>query len=282
MCRSWADILKHDVTCSLFSRFGTPFAINNSAGHGTLPALNYRSGRPENFIAVSGNSIQKILFERGGRMHGCMPGCLVQCSIIYPAKDGSRLCGAYEYETIAMLGTNLGITDNDAIARIKFICDDLGIDAVEAGSSLGLAAEAGKMAWGDPEGAIRLLGEIETGTPLGVALANGVVATADYLNVDRVPAYKGQAIPAHDPRSVKGTGMTYFTSPMGADHTAGLTYRISKDKHRQAENSLRFQIRAAACDAFGYCLNSVPGSRSVYPFFADLMNARYGLASDAR
>ena len=74
-----------------------------------------------------------------------MPGCLVQCSIIYPAKDGSRLCGAYEYETIAMLGTNLGITDNDAIARIKFICDDLGIDAVEAGSSLGLAAEAGKM-----------------------------------------------------------------------------------------------------------------------------------------
>ena len=151
VCRSWADVLKHDVTCSLFSRFGTPFAINNSAGHGTLPALNYRSGRPENFIAVSGNSIQKILFERGGRMHGCMPGCLVQCSIIYPDKDGSRLCAAYEYETIALLGTNLGITDNDAIARIKFICDDLGIDAVEAGSSLGLAAEAGKMSWGDPE-----------------------------------------------------------------------------------------------------------------------------------
>ncbi len=277
VCRSWADVLKHDVTCSLFSRFGTPFAISNSAGHGTLPALNYRSGRPENFIAVSGNSIQKILFERGGRMHGCMPGCLVQCSIIYPAKDGSRLCAAYEYETIAMLGTNLGITDNDAIAGIKFICDDLGIDAVEAGSSLGLAAEAGEIAWGDPAGAIRLLAEIEKGTPLGVALANGVVATADYLNIDRVPAYKGQAIPAHDPRSVKGTGMTYFTSPMGADHTAGLTYRIAKDKHGQAENSLRSQIRAATCDAFGYCLNSVPGSRPVYPFLADLMNARFGL-----
>ena len=71
--------------------------------------------------------------------------------------------------------------------------------------------------------------------------------------------------------------MTYFTSPMGADHTAGLTYRMPKDKEKQAENSLRSQIQAAACDAFGYCLNSVPGSRSVYPFFADLMNARYGL-----
>ncbi|MHB8910808.1 MAG: iron-containing alcohol dehydrogenase [Syntrophales bacterium] len=275
--RAWADCLKHDISCSLFSRFGTPFAINNSAGHGTLPANNYRSGRPENFIAVSGNAIQKILFTRGGRMHGCMPGCLVQCSIIYPGKDGVRLCGAYEYEMIALLGTNLGITDNDAIARLKFICDDLGIDGIEAGSALGLAAEAGKMEWGDAERAAGLLAEIEKETPLGVALGNGAVATARYLGIDRVPAYKGQAIPAHDPRSCKGTGMTYFTSPMGADHTAGLTYRIPREKEKQAENSLRSQIQAATCDAFGYCLNAVPGSRSVYPFFADLMNARYGL-----
>ncbi len=211
-------------------------------------------------------------------MHGCMPGCVVQCSIIYPDKDGRRLCSAYEYETIAMLGTNLGITDNDAIARLKFMCDDLGVDAIETGSSLGLAADAGKMSFGDWQSAARLLEEIEKETPLGLALGNGVVATAKYFNISRIPAYKGQAIPAHDPRSVKGTGVTYFTSPMGADHTAGLTYRIPKSRDKQAENSLRSQIQAATCDAFGYCLNSVPGGRaSIYQFFADLMNARYGL-----
>ena len=276
--KSWVVTLKHDISCSLYSRFGTPFAISNSASHGTLPSNNYRSGRPTNFIAVSGDSIQKILFERGGKMHGCMPGCVVQCSIIYPDKDGKRLCSAYEYETIAMLGTNLGITDPDAIARLKFMCDDLGVDAIETGSSLGLAADAGKMSFGDWESAARLLAEIEKETPLGLALGNGVVATAQYLNVSRIPAYKGQAIPAHDPRSVKGTGVTYFTSPMGADHTAGLTYRIPKNREKQAENSLRSQIQAATCDAFGYCLNSVPGGRaSIYQFFADLMNARYGL-----
>lgn len=276
--KSWVDTLKHDISCSLYSRFGTPFAISNSASQGTLPSNNYRSGRPANFITVSGNSIQKILFERGGKMHRCMPGCVVQCSIIYPDKDGKRLCSAYEYETIAMLGTNLGITDNDAIARLKLICDDLGVDAIETGSSLGLAADAGKMSFGDWESAARLLGEIEKETPLGLALGNGVVATARYLNVSRIPAYKGQAIPAHDPRSVKGTGVTYFTSPMGADHTAGLTYRNPRDRDKQAENSLRSQIQAATCDAFGYCLNSVPGGRaSIYPFFADLINARYGL-----
>jgi len=272
----WVVALKHDVGCSLFSRFGTPFAISNSAGHGTLPANNYRSGRPDHFINVSGNSIQKILFERGGKMHGCMPGCVVRCSIVYPDKDGKQLCAAYEYETIAMLGTNLGITDPDAIARLKFICDDLGVDAVETGSSLGLAAEAGKMAWGDGESAEKLLAEIEKGTPLGQALGNGVVAAARYFNLSRVPAYKGQAIPAHDPRSVKGTGVTYFTSPMGADHTAGLTYRIPQNRLKHVENSLRSQIQAAVCDSFGYCLNSVPGRESVNRFIADLMNASYG------
>jgi aldehyde:ferredoxin oxidoreductase len=273
----WVGTLKHDISCSLFSRFGTPFAISNSASHGSLPSNNYRSGRPRNFVAVSGNSIQKILFERGGKMHGCMPGCVVQCSIIYPDKDGKRLCSAYEYESIAMLGTNLGITDPDAIARLKFMCDDLGIDVIEIGSSLGLAADAGRMSFGDWRSAARLLEEIEKETALGLALGNGVVATAKYLNVSRIPAYKGQAIPAHDPRSVKGTGVTYFTSPMGADHTAGLTYRIPQDKDKQAENSLKSQIQAATCDAFGYCLNSVPGGRaSIYQFFADLMNARYG------
>ena len=276
--KSWVDILRHDISCSLYSRFGTPFAISNSASQGSLPSNNYRSGRPANFIAVSGDSIQKILFERGGKMHGCMPGCVVQCSIIYPDKEGKRLCSAYEYETIAMLGTNLGITEPDAIARLKFMCDDLGLDAIEIGSSLGLAAEAGQMSFGDWKSAARLLEEIEKETPLGLALGNGVMATAKYLGISRIPAYKGQAIPAHDPRSVKGTGVTYFTSPMGADHTAGLTYKMPRNKDKQAENSLRSQVQAATCDAFGYCLNSVPGGRaSIYQFFSGLMNARYGL-----
>ena len=89
LVKSWVNTLKHDVSCSLYSRFGTPFAVSNSASQGTLPTQNYRSGRPEDFIAVSGNSIQKILFERGGRMHGCMPGCVVRCSIIYPGSRGA-------------------------------------------------------------------------------------------------------------------------------------------------------------------------------------------------
>jgi 4-hydroxybutyrate dehydrogenase len=206
-----------------------------------------------------------------------MPGCVVQCSIIYPDAQGHSLTSAYEYEAIAMLGTNLDLADPDAIARLKYICDDLGIDLIEIGSSLSVAAEAGKMKMGDLESAVGLLGEIAKGTELGVVLANGVVSTAKAFNISRVPAYKGQAIPGHDPRAAKGIGVTYATSPMGADHTAGLTYRQAASKTGQIENSIRFQVQAAICDTLGYCLNSIPGGQaSLNRFLADLLTARYG------
>jgi len=277
--KSWVNTIEHDIACRLYSKYGTPFAVANSSKQGTLPGDNYHSGRPEGFMKVRGEIIQKNLFERGGKMHGCMPGCVVKCSIIYPDADGKTLASAYEYEAIGMLGTNLGIADPDAIGRLKFICDDLGIDLIEIGSCLGVAASAEKMKMGDEESAIKLLMEIEQGTEFGNTLANGVVSTAKALNISRIPAYKGQAIPAHDPRAVKGIGVTYATSPMGADHTAGLTYRIPLQKNGQIVNSLRLQVQAATCDSFGYCINSIPGGQaSIYEFLADLLNARYGLS----
>ncbi len=275
--KSWVDTLSKDVTCRLFATFGTPFTIASNSYQGTMPADNYTSGRPKGFRKVTGEVIRRNVWERGGRMHACMPGCVIKCSIIYNDTEGKRLASAYEYEGVAMLGTNLGISDPDAIARLKFICDDLGIDFIEIGSSLGVAASAGKMKMGDVESAIKLLMEIEQDTELGYILGNGVVSTAKALNISRIPAFRGQAIPGHDPRAVKGMGVTYATSPM-ADHTAGLTYRIRSQKTGQIANSLRAQVQAATCDALGYCLNSVPGGQaSIYDFLADLLNARYGL-----
>jgi len=281
--KSWIHTLEHDVGCGLLSRFGTPFAVVNSSYTGSMPADNYTTGKPDGFKSVSAETIQYRVFERGGKMHGCMPGCVVKCSILYPDENGNRLAGAYEYEAVAMLGTNLGINDPDAVARMKFICDDLGIDVIEIGAALAMAGAKNRMTFGDEASAINLLKEIEDGTEFGNILAGGVVKTAGFLGIDRVPAFKGQAIPGHDPRGVKGTGMTYATSPMGADHTAGLTYRKARSKSGQKENSLRFQIEAAVCDTFGYCINAVPGGNaSLYEFLAELSNARFGTAVSSR
>jgi aldehyde:ferredoxin oxidoreductase len=276
--KSWVDTIRHDIGCQLFSKLGTPLAVASASKGGTMPGKNYRTGRPDSFMSVSGEVIQRHLAERGGVMHGCMSGCVVRCSIVYPDAEGKKLASSFEYEAIGMLGTNLGIADLDSIARLKFLCDDLGVDLIEIGSCLGVAAQGGKMRMGDLQSAIDLLQEIEHGTDFGRILADGVVSTAAALNINRVPAFKGQAIPAHDPRAVKGIGVTYATSPMGADHTAGLTYRIPLQKTGQIGNSLRFQVQAATCDTLGYCINAIPSGRmSLYEFLAELVNARYGM-----
>ena len=276
--RKWVNILKKDVGCGLFHTFGTPLAVSNLSMAGSMPAKGNTSGRHEDFRKVSGDAIKNNVWERGGKMHGCMPGCVIQCSIIYNGPDGKHLCSALEYEAISLLGTNLDIVDLDVIARLKFMCDDLGLDLIETGAALSMAVAGGKMKMGDGKGAIKLLEEVEQGTEFGNILGNGTLSTAKAFNVSRVPVFKGQAIPAHDGRAVKGIGVTYSTSPMGADHNAGLTYKIPEQKTGQIENSLGFQIRAATCDTIGYCLNSVPGGQtSIYEFFADLLNARYGL-----
>jgi len=273
----WINLINHDVTCRLFSTFGTSLTVANDSYQGMMASNNYTSGQHEDFRQVTGEVIRKNMWERGGRMHGCMPGCVVKCSQIYNDENGERLVSAFEFEGVSMLGTNLGFCDPDKIAELKHWFDDYGLDFIEVGSSIASAASAGEMTFGDYQRVKELLQEIEDGSDLGRVMADGVVETCKFLNISRVPAVKGQAIPAHDPRGKKGTGVTYLTNPMGADHTAGLTYKTPIKAEGQVYNSLRAQLKAVTCDSFGYCLNAVPGGQaSIYAFFARLLSARFG------
>ncbi|GAG40584.1 unnamed protein product, partial [marine sediment metagenome] len=84
-------------------------------------------------------------------------------------------------------------------------------------------------------------------------------------------------IPAHDPRACKAVGVTYCTSPMGADHTAGLDYRDSISKEGQVKKSRDAQILNATIDSVGYCYLALPSKAPIiYDVIAKLINARYG------
>ncbi len=103
---------------------------------------------------------------------------------------------------------------------------------------------------------MKILSQIPDGSELARLIGDGVVATGKALGVTRIPAVKGQAMSAYDPRVVKGTAVTYATSPQGADHTAGLTVFFPVD-HRDAKNAVglskKAQLQRAAYDALGLC-----------------------------
>jgi aldehyde:ferredoxin oxidoreductase len=247
--------------------FGTAVLVNILNEAGGLPTRNFSAGQFEGASKISGEAIAEVCEKRGGEGtmgHGCHPGCIIKCSNIYPDGSGKAVVSCLEYETSWALGANCGIDQLDFIADMTRECNDIGVDTIEAGNTIAIAMEGGLLKFGDAEGALKTFDEIRKGTPLGRILGQGVVATAKAFGVSRVPACKGQSMPAYEPRAVKGIGVTYATTPMGADHTAGYTIApeiagvsgkldpLSDDG--KADLSLTFQAATAFIDSTGYCL----------------------------
>ena len=274
-------LLEHPQT-AVYRDYGTAAVGRMALGFGALPTRNFSEGQFEGFETVSGEHMRDVILERGGDgepTHACMPGCSIRCSNNYADSDGRSIVSPLEYETIGLMGTNLGISDLDEIAKLNWEVNDLGLDSIDIGAALGVAAEAGLMKFGDGKRALELIQEIRNGTPLGRILGHGAVMTGKVLGIEHVPAVKGQAMSAYEPRAIKGTGVTYATSPQGADHTSGLTIRAKidhLDPTGQAALSRTIQINNAGYDSLGACLFAGFGFSTAPHTIRDLIKARYG------
>jgi aldehyde:ferredoxin oxidoreductase len=265
----------------VYADYGTAAMPRMSNGFGALPTRNFSEGTYEDVEKISGETMRELLLQRGGESettHACMAGCTIRCSNIFGGEDGKAIVSPLEYETIGLLGPNLSIPDLDAIARMCYQINDIGLDTIDIGAALGVAAQAGLMQFGDSVRAMELIEEIREGTPLGRILGNGAAITGRVLGVEQVPAVKGQAMSAYEPRAIKGTGVTYATSPQGADHTAGLTIRAKidhLDPAVQVEVSRKAQINMAGYDTLGACIFAGFGFAVAPNTIRDLLNARY-------
>lgn len=286
---------KHPVTGQGLPAYGTNILTNILNEAGGYPTYNFKQGRYDAAHLISGETQAETEKARGGvPTHGCHRGCVIRCSGIYHDKDGHYLTKQPEYETVWAHGGNCGICDLDAIAMLDFLDDNYGLDTIEMGVALGVAMEAGLLKFGDAEGAIRLIHEVGKGTPLGRIIGGGAALTGRAFGVERVPVVKGQALPAYDPRAVQGIGVTYATSTMGADHTAGyaITTNILKvggyvdplKPEGQVELSRNLQIATAAVDATGMCLFiafALLDQPETFQALIDLINAFHGLELNA-
>jgi aldehyde:ferredoxin oxidoreductase len=278
------QLLRDDPKTRNRHDYGTPAVLSICNALGVLPTRNFRTGSFESAEAISGERVAELIVGRGGqgeRGLPCVRGCLIQCSNNFPGPQGETLVASLQYENIGLLGSNCGIGDVDEVAGINHLCNQVGVDTIETGAAIGVAMEAGVIRFGDSTGARELVRQIGQGTPLGRVLGSGVVVTGRVLGVRRVPAIKGQAIPAYDPRSLKGIGVTYATSPMGADHTAGNALEMArtldqKKPDGQVAASLRLQVRGALLDSFGVCLFVRPAFVKDPELMPRLLNARYG------
>jgi aldehyde:ferredoxin oxidoreductase len=291
--KRWAEILvSHPVTGQGLPSFGTSILINIINEAGTLPTKNFREGRFDKAADISGEKMVELINQRKGVVkEGCHPGCVIQCSQRYCDEKGEYLTSGFEYETVWAFGSNLLISNIDHIAMLDRLCDDLGLDTIETGTTLAMTMEAGIIPWGDGQAAIDLLKRVYNPKDyLGAIIGNGTSFTAEAFGVDRVPVVKKQSLPAYDPRAAKGVGVTYATTPMGADHTAGYAIcqnilKVGGDidplgKEGNIEVSKNLQIATAAVDATGFCLFvafAVLDTDDALDTIAKLISARFGI-----
>jgi aldehyde:ferredoxin oxidoreductase len=282
---------KHPVTGEGLPAYGTNVLTNVINEAGAYPTKNFMWGRFDTCQKISGETQAQTETSRGGvATHGCHRGCVIQCSGIFVDKDGHYVTKQPEYETVWALGGNCCIDNLDMIAQMDRLCDDIGLDTIEMGATIGVVMEAGLAKFGDGQASINLLKEVGKGTPIGRIIGNGAAVTGKVLGVERVPVVKGQALPAYDPRGIQGIGVTYATSTQGADHTAGYAVATNIMKvggyvdplkpEGQVELSRNLQIATAAIDSTGMCLFitfAAMDQPETFQALIDLLNAFYGL-----
>ena len=278
-CKKLNDMVLEGSKNDPFHLIGTIATIEATGANGILPVDNFSGKFFREYKEVGANRFMENLAKRGGKNKlPCQPGCLVRCSNCYNDEQGNYLTSGFEYETIALFGPNCHISDLDAIAKMDRLCDDLGVDTIEVANTIAVCMEVGKIPWGDVEAALNLLDEMVEGTEFGRLMGQGCEAVGKKLGCQRIPVVKHQSIAGYDPRNTKGTGITYATSPMGADHTAGLTMgRAFDDCGRTAQAYASNKLQVALCFADSMmCLfaftHIVPG----IPLLSNLLADLYG------
>ncbi len=284
-------LVNHPISQGL-GQYGTNVLVNIINESGGLPTKNFTLGQFDGHEKISGETMYDKIMERGGKpKHGCHAGCVIQCSQVYNDADKNYLTSGFEYESIWAMGADCCVDNLDHIAEADHIMDDIGIDTIETSVAMGVAMEGGLLEFGDGAGVCRILrDEVGKGTGIGRIIGGGAALVGKSFGVSRVPVVKNQAIPAYDPRAIKGMGITYATSTMGADHTMGYSVATNilnvggsvdpLSKEGQVELSRNLQIATAAIDSTGMCLFiafAALDDETCLPALIDLINARFGI-----
>ncbi len=294
--RTFAKALIDNPISQALGQYGTNVLVNIINEAGALPTRNFTSGQFAGHEKISGETMHDTIVERGGKpRHNCHPGCVINCSQIFNSKEKKYKTSGFEYESIWAMGADCCVDNLDYIAEADYLMDDLGLDTIETSVAFGVAMEAGVLAFGDGAGMCRILrDDIAQGTALGRIIGAGAGSVGRAYGVTRVPVVKNQAIPAYDPRAIKGIGITYATSTQGADHTMGYTIATNilgvggsldpLSKEGQVELSRNLQIATAAIDSTGMCLFvafAALDDATCLPALIDMINARFDIALTA-
>lgn len=222
-------------------KYGTPYWVKLINKEGFIPTKNYQEGNFEYADEINAETMQKRIVDGGGACFNCVIACWNKSSIKSGPFKGVTLIGP-EYETIALMGSNLGMKSIEDVAYLCYRCNELGMDTISLGGVLGFAIEAfekgvitnkdfngNDIGWGKAKELAKLIEDIaHRRGKVGDILAEGTKVAAEKLGKDSenfAVHVNGLDIPGYDPRGTFGMGLAYATSDRGACHQRAWTVK---------------------------------------------------------
>ena len=288
------------VTGGGLPKYGTPILVNVINAHGFLPTRNFQQGQFEGADKLSGETIADTILIKN---KGCF-ACTIACARVSEVKEG-KYKGAGEgpeYESGWALGISTGVSDLGAVTKANYLCNELGMDTIEAGVAVATAMELFEkgyipqsdigrpLRFGDGDALVWLIEEMGYRRGFGELVAQGGYRVAEkYGHPELFMGVKKQAFPAYDGRGAQGMSLGYATSNRGACHLRGYTisvevFGIPKKMDPfatdgKAEVSKLFQDVTAFVDSTGICLFTTfgIGAEDIYPMLEHATGGGYTL-----
>jgi len=228
-----------------FKKYGTPGSLSVFEAMGTLPLQNWKFvGRwEESAEKINGFTLAETLLTGRYFCDSCVLGCGRVVKVESGPYAGVEGAGP-EYETLALLGSNLLIDNLEALCFANELCNRFGLDTMSTGGAIAYGMEAYEkslidredtggieLQWGSAKAMIEMIKMIAQKKGFGEILAKGVKRASEELgknSVEFAMHIKGLELPAHDPRGYNAGAVGFATSSRGACHLAGLSHTFER------------------------------------------------------
>jgi aldehyde:ferredoxin oxidoreductase len=226
----------HPATSKILPTYGTPVLVNANNALGIFGSYNWQEELFENAEGLSGETMRETIVVKDKACFACPVRSSKLC-VIKSERDGNYVVEGPEYENIYSLGSCCGIGSIKTVAIAERICDDYGMDAIEAGVAIAFSmecfekgiltledTEGMELRFGDEEAMLTMLHKIGKREGLGDLLAEGVKRASEKLghgSEDFAMHAKGMTVAGHSARGMPGFGLGYATGPRGGSHHDG-------------------------------------------------------------
>ncbi|MFB6290288.1 MAG: aldehyde ferredoxin oxidoreductase family protein, partial [Candidatus Bipolaricaulia bacterium] len=218
-------------------KYGTARGVESLNESGILPTKNFQKGEFDGAEEISGETMAETILKKRDTCSACPVRCKRVVETEFNGEEVRPEYGGPEYETIAALGSLCLNSDLDSIALANQKCNQYGLDTISTGDTIAFAMEASEKGlvdwdinWGDPETVVELVDTIANREGVGKELAKGISALKEELGAEFAVEVKGQEVPMHEPRGKKGLGISYATTPRGANHMEGVHDTVLEEK----------------------------------------------------